>query len=456
MKVLGIYVYESFFSNKFKDYPIFSYQNIAIGYTVILNEIQKQNNDLDTIACSLNANINNVLKNYDIKKYDMACFTTISSQIDYTYKFARKLKKINNKLKIIVGGPHATLDPEDIAKHKEIDAIAIGEGIESIKLYLKYLRNELSADQVDGYWIREGKNIIKNKKIEFINFEKFPIVDISIWDKWVFDKTRHTVLVSRGCVNRCSYCSNHKIKLKNVGQYLSFRKVEDIIEELSVLIKRYKNIKYVQLESESVAINLPFTYRLFSAIEKFNNRLDNKIYFGINIHLTSLIMKNMDYFIDKLKRANIKLVCIGLESGSYRLREKILHRPKYTNKDFIKFCKALMEKDISVSVFVLLGLPTETEYNLKQTLSVLRKIKPTEIRQSIFYPYPNTDLYDLMVNMNLIKTNQLVKAYPERRTTCVEYPNLSRETIQKYYDKLEVMAKETKFSVISKMLLNKH
>jgi len=456
MKVLGIYVYESFFSNRFKDYPIFSFQNIAIGYTSILNEIQRQNNELDTLACSLNANIDEVLKNYDVTQYDIVCFTTISSQMDYTYKFTKKIKKLNNNLKIIVGGPHATLDPEDIAKHKEIDAIAIGEGIESIKLYLKYLKKEISINQVDGYWIREGNKVIKNKKIEFIDFKNFPIVDVSIWDKWVFNKTRHTILVSRGCVNRCSYCSNHKIKLGNIGTYLSFRKVEDIIKELSLLHKKYKNINNVILETETATINLNYTYELLFALKAFNAKIKNKISFIINMHCTSLLKKNIKRFAQALKKANVNLVCIGLESGSYRIRRDILHRPEYTNEDFIYICNCLKEYNISISVFVLLGLPTETEYNLKQTLSILKKIKPDEIRQSIFYPYPNTDLYDLMVNMNLIKTNQIVKAYPERRTTCVEYPNLSREIIQKYYDKLEVMAKERKFSVISKMLLNKH
>ena len=455
MKVLGIYVYESFFSNRFKDYPIFSFQNIAIGFTAILNEIQRQNNELDTIACSLNANIEDVLKDYDIKQYDLACFTTITSQVFYTYKFAKELKKLNKNIKIIVGGPHATIDPEDVANHREIDGIAIGEGIESIKLYLKYLKKEISVNQVDGYWIREGNKVIKNKRIEFISFEKWPAVDMSIWDKWVFDKTRHSVIISRGCVNRCSYCSNNKTKLGNVGTYISFRKVEDIVKELLLLIEKYEHVKYVELESESVSINLNFTYELFDALEKLNNSLTNKLFFEINVHLTSLLLKNMTKFIDALKRANVKLVSIGFESGSYRIRKQILHRPEYTNKDFITFCKALMEKDISVSVFVLLGLPTETEYNLKQTISVLNKIKPTEIKQSIFYPYPNTDLYDLMVKMKLIKSKQILKVYPERRSTCVEYPNLSRETIQKYYNKLENMAKNTKFAVLSKMLLNK-
>ena len=452
MKVLGIYIYESLFAKKHGGNVLFSYQSIAIGYTVILNEIQRQNNDLETLVCSLNANIEDVLKGYDIEQYDLACFTTITSQMYYTYKFARKLKKLNKNIKIIVGGPHSTLYPEDIAKHKEIDGIAIGEGVESIKLYLRYLRKEISVNQVDGYWIREGNKVIKNKKIEFINFEKFPIVDVSIWDKWIVNKKRHTILISRGCVNRCSYCSNHKIKLGNIGTYLSFRKVEDIIKELSSLYEKYKDINNVILEMETATINFNYTFHLLSELKKFNKKIKNQISFTTNIHFTPLLKKNIKSFSKALRDANVNLVCIGLESGSYRIRKNILHRPEYKNEEFIDICKELMNNDVGVCLFVLLGLPTETEYNLKQTMSILDKIKPTEIRANIFYPYPNTDLYDLMVKMKIIKPEIVKSDYPERRVACIDYPNLSREIIQKYYDKLDL--KQKRFDILSKMLLN--
>lgn len=451
MKVLGVYIYESFVSNKY--YPIFSYQNISIGFTSILNEIQKDNNELDTIACSLNSNISEILKDYDISNYDLACFTTFSSQMYYIYEFIKEIKKLNKKIKIIVGGAHATLCPQDIAKYKEIDGIAIGEGIKSIKLYLKYLKKEILANQVKGYWIREGEKIIKNEKIEFIDFENFPIVDPSIWDKYVFDKTSHQIIVARGCVNRCSYCSNHRLKSGNTGKYVSFRKTDDIIKELKFLQKKFQVVNNVMLEMESGTINLKYIYELFAKLKIFNESVKDKISFTMNVHFTSILNASIDYFIEKLKEANVNLVCIGLECASHRIRKNILHRPEYKNKEFIDFCKKLTKNNISIGVYVLLGLPTETEYDLKRTISLLNKINPTEIRASIFYPYPNTDIYDLMKKMKIKIPRQKRTNYIERRNAYIDYPNLSKETIQKYYDKLENIYKEVRFNRLSKMIL---
>ena len=57
-----------------------------------------------------------------------------------------------------------------------------------------------------------------------------------------------------------------------------------------------------------------------------------------------------------------------------------------------------------------------------------------------------------MVKMKIIKPEIVKSDYPERRVACIDYPNLSREIIQKYYDKLDL--KQKRFDILSKMLLN--
>jgi radical SAM superfamily enzyme YgiQ (UPF0313 family) len=44
--------------------------------------------------------------------------------------------------------------------------------------------------------------------------KKFPIIDRSLWERHVRDLSVHKVLVSRGCVHNCTYCSNNILRKK--------------------------------------------------------------------------------------------------------------------------------------------------------------------------------------------------------------------------------------------------
>jgi hypothetical protein len=48
-----------------------------------------------------------------------------------------------------------------------------------------------------------------------------------------------------------------------------------------------------------------------------------------------IVSKNREKIVKKFLSANLRLVNIGLESGSERIRNEILNRPKHSNKEFI-------------------------------------------------------------------------------------------------------------------------
>lgn len=454
MKVLGIYTYETFFSNKISHYPLQTYQDIPLGFAAVLTLIQKEFNYVETVVCSQYTNINDIFTEKFISKFDLICFTSVAAQLDYIIKIADLIKKKNN-IKIIIGGTGVSLFPEYIEKTNLFDAIFIGESIKSVKLYLKYLNKEIKASKVYGVWIKENNRIIRNKLIKFSSFKNFPIINRSLWSKWICDNTSHSVLISRGCVNSCSYCSNHVLRTKNFGKYLSFRNISSILKEIKEIKKNFKNIKIIHLESESFSIDLDFSFQLFKKLEELNNKFDKKISFSINFHLTKNLEQNIDKFIFYIKRANINVVYTSLESGSIKLRKNILRRPYYTNIEFINICKKLIKYNILLIIGVMLGFPKETEKDLIKTVSVIDKIKPNRVYLAIFSPYPGTDLYNMAKNMGIIKDNFLVNGHNERKIATINYPTLSAATIQKYYNILIKKQAERRKVFIKNHVLNK-
>jgi len=455
MKVLGIYTYETFFSDKISNYPLQTYQDIPLGFTAILTLIQKESNYVETLVCSQYTDINKALTEEFISQFDLICFTSVAAQLNYIIEIATLIKKKNKDIKIIIGGTGVSLFPEYIERTNLFDAILIGEGIKSIKLYLKYLKKEITASKVLGVWIKENNKIIKNKFIKFSSFKNFPIINRKLWDKWICDNSSHTILISRGCVNSCSYCSNHVLRTKNIGKYVAFRKIENILKEIKEIKKNYKNVRIIHLESESFTINLDFSFQLFQKLKELNNTFDKKISFSINLHLTKKLEQNLNTFIILIKNANINVVYTSLESGSIKLRKNILRRPYYTNSEFIQFCKNLLKYNILLIIGVMLGIPKETEKDLQKTVDIVNKIEPSRTSIAIFSPYPGTDLYNLAKKMGAIKDDFLVNGYNERKIATVNYPNLPAKTIQKYYNILIKEQAERRKAFIKKYILKK-
>jgi radical SAM superfamily enzyme YgiQ (UPF0313 family) len=133
-----------------------------------------------------------------------------------------------------------------------------------------------------------------------------------------------------------------------------------------------------------------------------------------------------------MKRAGVKFVNVGLESGSERVRNEILRRPKYTNEDIVSFSKMANQHGIDVSLYVLVGLPGETLADFLETVACARECRPKYCLVSIFFPYPGTDLYKMAMEMGLLGGGKL-RSEGERTVALLDLPGFSRRRIRFEY-----------------------
>ncbi len=377
------------------------------------------------------ARIKEIIQN---DKPQLLCLTAVTSQYPLIRKIATCVKDINPELCIIIGGHHATLNPDSTIQEPYFDAICIGEGEESIVAYVDQLVSGNQPTGINNLWIKNRHTgaIEKNLKAEFIqDLNGLPFIDRSLWDDFIVDKNRmHSVLVGRGCPNKCAYCSNHVLRRTGTGKYVRYRSPENVVEELAAICDRY-DISSVHLEAETLSINLEYTYKLCKALEAFNRIRTRPISFGANFSITRAIVGNGD-FVAALKRANFDFINIGLESGSEQVRNEIMRRPIYSNSDLIDFCTIVREYGICLNLFVLIGTPGEEYSDYMQTIDCVRQCEPEHANVSIFYPYPGTDLFVLAKKQGLIKDN-IVNPELERIRATLDLPGFSRKQIQKEY-----------------------
>lgn len=423
-------VEDSFLTDK----PLASQTSIPFGIAIIATCLKTAGYNPKVFVLPQNSEfelmINNIVDNYKPKLF---CLTAVSSQFSFIIAIAEHIKKRDPDTFILLGGVHATLNPEKSIQEPFIDAICIGEGEIAVIELANQIKNGKTPSHINNLWIKNQSGIEKNLISEFIqDLDSIPIIDRSLWSPWVVDMNyRPSILIGRGCPNKCAYCCNHALAKITSGKYVRYRSPENIIEEINQIIRNNPKIDEIYLECETLSINLDYTFKLLKKIENFNATLLKPIRFGVNISMVKNIINNQLFF-EHLKRANFTLLNIGLESGSERLRKEILRRPSYSNDDIIAFCQMAKQRGIAVYLYVMMGFPNETLSDYKETLDCVRKCTPTFICLSIFYPYPGTDLYQKAKDLGLFK-DYIIMTDSERQHPVLDLPGFSKNQIRREY-----------------------
>ncbi|SPE40056.1 conserved hypothetical protein [Candidatus Sulfopaludibacter sp. SbA3] len=370
---------------------------IAMIATVVKNLGHNVRTLVITPVSNVDARVRQVIEEFCPRLF---CLTAVSTRFPAIREVARRVKAIDSSITVILGGPHASLNPEEAIGEEAIDAICVGEGEGPIAEFIAQLEHGAHPSGVPSFWIKlpGGGGIEKNPTRAFLSdLDSLPFVDRDLWRPWMFGPPqRPTVLVGRGCPFRCSYCSNHILSQLAGGTYVRFRSPANVIGEIQVLVDLNPDTRGVYLEVETIGANPKYAAELCHALARFNASRQTPVPFGINLALTQRYGRDEAFskeLLSHFKKANIRNINIGLESGSERIRREVLRRPVYSNADILQFTRWARQEGLKLFLFVMIGLPTETPRDLAETMRMTRACDPTGVLLSIFFPYPGTDLH---------------------------------------------------------------
>lgn len=358
---------------------------LPLGLMYLGTVLQKEGHEVKIIDGTTNPNFLKEIYNY-LPNTDFVGLSVMTPQIYYALLISRKIKEKNKKVKIMWGGAHSTLYPFQTIKNKYVDIVIVGEGEETIKELVsgKRLRN------IDGIFYKEGKRIIRNKPRKFLDMNKLPLLNWDIIDKKVINALdialAHT---SRGCPHRCTFCINSVIK-----NYWRSMSPEKVIEQLKDLKKHFKN-KPIYFRDEEFFINIERAHEICRRIikEKLNIKW-----------LTSI---RADHFrkvdMELLKESGCYQLHIGSESGSQRVLDFLKKDIKV--EDSLYAAEQCKKYDILPKFSFMIGLPTENEKEVLETINLIDKIKKINQKATFFGPtiyrpqYPSGELYEVCNKM---------------------------------------------------------
>ena len=256
------------------------------------------------------------------EKPDLIGFTCLSFNYPEAIEIAKFIKE-NFQLKIIFGGVHIILSPEEVIEKDEVDIVCTGEGEEVLK---ELLDNSLDCKNIKGIWYKEKGKIIKNINRKLIeNLDSLPFPDFNDFDLAKYFPMNHQhlpIMGSRGCPYDCTFCGNHALKKKLEGKYVRFRSVDSIIEEIELRMKQFydKGMKFLYFFDDTFILHKEFVDEFCRKFKK--KEFHKKIKWTANVR-ANLVTNDI---IKKMKDAGCYEVRMGVESGNDYIRNDVYNR----------------------------------------------------------------------------------------------------------------------------------
>ncbi len=151
------------------------------------------------------------------------------------------------KAPLILGGSGFSIFPDELMTRFEADYGIIGEAEQSFPRLLENLENGADVTAIPG--VLTGGALRRQNAFTLPDFDlaDLPFSEIDRHIDFLPYRTRgvYSIQTKRGCNHKCIYCTYPMIE----GRHYRFRKVQDIVEEISQTVKRMGNVTFEFVDS---------------------------------------------------------------------------------------------------------------------------------------------------------------------------------------------------------------
>ena len=236
-----------------------------------------------------------------------------------------------------------------------------------------------------------------NQKFEFITFEDIPyhlIEDYSVYGQIDQDKKIISMYSAHGCPYKCSFCSSPAQYAPIKGKKWVPLDAAYVVDHIEHVVKKIGANYIYFIDDDS-----------FPKLKHVEDIIDLLTERGISVGLgfrgarINEIKKMNDAFLSKLAAAGTDIMHIGAESGSDRILKLI--RKDCTAEEILAANRKLARHpEITAAYNFIMGVPTESIEDLRETRSLMMKLVDENPNCIVFppnkfRPLPGTELYDL-------------------------------------------------------------
>ena len=392
----------------------------------------------------------------------IACFVVYGQQpsassqnMEGAIATSEELKLLDPEIKILfVGGHVSALPNETLTTEKSIDFIALNEGVYAISNLLKVenLNDEKYLNKVKGIGFRNKDNQIVINESEIIVPKKLLDIDLpgiawdllpslkkyrtAGWHSWSNNSDKQpfaALYTSLGCPYTCSFCMINIINRTDSSENISsqdsniFRwwSPEFIIKQFDYFAEQ--GVKNIKIADELFVLNPNHFMKICNMI------IERK--YNFNIWAYSRIDTCKPEYLDKLKKAGVNWLGLGIENPSSVIRKEV-HKDAFKNIKIIDIIDSIRNAGINVAANYIFGLPEETKESLKFTYNFAEEANTEMVNFYSAMAYPGSPLYLESKKKNIILP-KTYSGYSQHSYDTQNLPsaNLSASEILAFRDK---------------------
>ena len=366
--------------------------NLAILDSYIINEGHEAIvYDLDIEGGTLDEMASLVMK----ENPSFVGFSCLTPRFPIILDIAYQCKKIDPYVKIVLGGPHVSGQPERaLMDNNIIDYVLVGESEEALHELLLCIENNKSIKSIKNLVFRQKSKIVKNPVRPYINdldSLPFPAWDLLKLDKYIdpaFYQGPHVgIITARGCPFNCNFCASNVIW----GRKVRFRSASNVVNELETVCKKF-DIHEFMFYDDTFTINRQRVIEICNEILK--RRLNIRFYAQVRVDTIDLELVKL------LKDAGCFGVAIGVESGNESILKDM--GKSITKNDIRQGCDVLQKAKMPFLASYIIGHPGDTHETIQETIDFSIELNADQSKYLIATPYPGTKLYNMAVSQGII------------------------------------------------------
>jgi anaerobic magnesium-protoporphyrin IX monomethyl ester cyclase len=317
---------------------------------------------------------------YDVVGISVMTFTLIDG-----YRTARLVKKLHPHAKVVLGGTHVHLFPEETIGLDGIDFAFMGEAEFTFSDFIDKISCPDGYREVKGIIFRNSEGrVVKSVPalLDDLNEVPFPdrtLLDIRLYNSLLGRRALNTTIISsRGCPFGCAFCDR---PLSPVTSHFRWRSAKNVVDELSECAQL--GIKDFLFYDDTFTVNKD---RVLEICHEILSR-------GLRIRwdIRTRVDRIDREMLTALKKAGCAAIHYGVEAGNDRVLNVI--KKGFTIAKVKAAFEATRTAGIETLAYFMIGLPTEKERDIQDSFALAKELKPDYAHFTIFSPYPGTELY---------------------------------------------------------------
>jgi hypothetical protein len=292
--------------------------------------------------------------------------------------------------KVVWGGVHPTFCSDWVLGTGQVDFAVLGEGEQTVVELAGALERGESVAAIAGVAgagrkTREG--CAERPLIPELDGIPSPARAESLFPERYPPEAFGSIIASRGCPWRCSFCSSREFWAKKVR----FRSAESVVEEVRRL-RQDHGVRAFTFWDDAFTMVRERVETLCEAIIDSGMRISFRTATRLDLIDPPLLQL--------LSRAGCAQLELGVETGSQRLCALI--NKEIDLEQVGPSIKMIRRAGIGAGAFFMAGFPQEQLEDLRATFALMKSLDADDLVLNVFDPMPGSELFRLTQQLGLV------------------------------------------------------